>query len=61
MYKDGNGLQFIKFDFVTGGQEIKATVLMKLGAIKPMFFFNFPLLLSLLLIFSFYFRIIQQA
>ena len=26
-YKDGSGLQFIDFDFVTGGQEIKASIL----------------------------------
>ena len=25
-YKDGNGLQFIKFDFVAGYQEIKSSI-----------------------------------
>ena len=25
-YKDGSGLQFIKFDFVTGDQEIKLSI-----------------------------------
>ena len=29
-YKDRSGLQFIKFDFVTGGQEIKIVILVKL-------------------------------
>ena len=28
-YKDGSGLQFINFDFVTGGQEIKVPILLK--------------------------------
>ena len=27
-YKDGSGLQFIKFNFVTGGQEIKVVIVM---------------------------------
>ena len=27
--KDGSGLQFIKFDFVTGGQEIKLSIFEK--------------------------------
>ena len=26
-YKDGSGLQFIKFDFVPGGLEIKISIL----------------------------------
>ena len=30
-YKDGSRLQFIKFDFVTGGQEIKVTILVDFG------------------------------
>ena len=29
-YKDGSGLQFIKFEFVTGCQEIKIAVIVKL-------------------------------
>ena len=28
-YKDGSGLQFIKFDFMTGGQEIKIAILVE--------------------------------
>ena len=28
-YKDGSGLQFITFDFVAGGREIKASILVK--------------------------------
>ena len=27
--KDGSGLQFMKFDFLTGGQEIKLAIFMK--------------------------------
>ena len=29
-YKDGSGLQFIKFDFLTGGQEIKVSMFVEL-------------------------------
>ena len=28
-YKDGSGLQFVKLDFVAGGQEIKIALLME--------------------------------
>ena len=28
-YKDGSGLQFIKFDSMTGGQEIKLSILVE--------------------------------
>ena len=31
-YKDGSGLQFIKFDFTTGGQKIKTAILVKSGS-----------------------------
>ena len=53
--KDGSGLQFIKFDFVTAVKKSKL----------PFFYFvssvNISLLLSLLAIFSSYLKIIKQA
>ena len=35
-YKDGSGLQFIKFDFMTGGQEI-TTILVQLSVFNRYF------------------------
>ena len=37
--KDGSGLQFIKIDFWTGCQEIKATILVKFESFASYFFF----------------------
>ena len=47
--KNGSKLQFIKFDFVTGGQEIKIAILVKLWVFKALFwFFRFFLYISFL-------------
>ena len=61
--KDGSGLQFINFDLVTGGQEIKVSI-----GVEFSFFFsrycvssvNISFLLLLLVMVSSYFKIIKQ-
>ena len=58
----GMGLQFIKFYFITGGQEIKFLI----GTFLATTFFSLhvvyvSLLPSLLAIFNFYFKITKQA
>ena len=61
-FKDGSGLQLIKFDFVTGAQEIKLAVLVEFWLFKPLFVssVNICFLSSLLANFSSYFKIIKQ-
>ena len=36
-YKDGSGLKFIKFNFVTGSQEIKIAILVEFWLFYPLF------------------------
>ena len=55
--KDGSGLQFIKFDFKTGGQEIKLAVLVNFCP----YFVPFVHISLCLPTFSSYFKIIKQA
>ena len=52
-YKDGSGLQFIKLDFVTGGQEIKFAILWNFA-----FFTQYLLFIFLLSLLSPYFKIL---
>ena len=61
--KDKSGLQFIKFDFVTGGQGIKLAILVKfwLFYLEFCLFCWYFLLPSLLAIVSSYFKIIKWA
>ena len=40
-YKDGSGLQFINFDFMTGGQEIKIAILAWNSYFFSSYFVNF--------------------
>ena len=49
-YKDGTGLQFIKFDCATSGPEIKIAILMKIWIFSRYF-----VSLVYILLFSFYF------
>lgn len=61
---DESGLQFIKFDFVTGGQKIKIDFLVEktlLAVILCLYnLVNISLISFLFLIFSSYFKIIEK-
>ena len=59
--KDGSGLQLIKLDFVTDGQEIKLTILVEFDFFRRHFLSSvkISLLSSHLAIFFPYFKIIQ--
>ena len=62
-YKDGSGLQFSKFDFLAGGQEIKNCNSGEILSFQVVMlsFFNISLRLSLLAICFSYFKLLQQA
>ena len=58
-YKDGSGLQFIKFDFVTGGEETEIAIRVKKFDLFSRYFsslVNMSLRSSLSAIFSSYFQ-----
>ena len=59
--KDGSGLQFTKFDFVTGVKKSELPFLLSFDFLSRYFvsLVNISLLSSLLTIFSFYFKIIK--
>ena len=52
--KDGSGLQFIKFDFETGGQEIKLSILVEFRVFQS-FFCLFSLYFFVFIIFGDFF------
>ena len=53
-YKDDSGLQFINFDFVAGGQEIKVSILVEFSDFSRYLFFLVRISLRLAL-FAFFF------
>ena len=62
-YKDGSGLQFINFDFVTGGQEIQVFILVEFRSflVVLLSFSTYSLRLEILNFFSSYIKSKQLA
>jgi len=59
-YKDGSGLQFVEFDFVTGFPEIKLAISLEVRAFERLYFLSSLHCLPFITVGDFFLSILRQ-